>query len=70
MRNVFDVPEFVVAADCVGRDPEKIGEASEVGEPDRLEWVPLASVLELISAGKIWNSGSLVALLRLLVLNG
>jgi hypothetical protein len=24
----------------VGRDPEKIGEATEVNEADRLEWVP------------------------------
>jgi hypothetical protein len=29
----------------------------------------LSSVPELIAAGKIWNSGSLVALLRLLTLN-
>jgi len=52
----------------IGRDPEKIGEATEVNEADRLEWVPLSSVSELISTGKIWNSGSLVALLRLLTL--
>jgi hypothetical protein len=23
---------------CVGRDSQKIGEATEVNEPDRLEW--------------------------------
>jgi 8-oxo-dGTP pyrophosphatase MutT (NUDIX family) len=45
----------------VGRDPEKIGEATEVNEADRLGWVPLSSVSELIASGKIWNSGSLVA---------
>ena len=31
-----------------------------------MEWVPLASVPGLIAAGEIWNSGTLVALLRLL----
>ena len=32
-----------------------------------MEWVPLASVPGLIDAGEIWNSGSLVALMRLLM---
>jgi hypothetical protein len=32
----------------VGRDPEKVAEAVEVSEADRIEWVPLASVPELI----------------------
>jgi 8-oxo-dGDP phosphatase len=50
-----------------GRDQEKISEATEVNESDRLEWVPLSSASDLITAGKIWNSVSLVALLRLLV---
>jgi hypothetical protein len=33
---------------------------------DRLEWVPLSSLSELIAQGRFCNSGSLVALLRLL----
>jgi 8-oxo-dGTP pyrophosphatase MutT (NUDIX family) len=53
----------------VGRDPEKIGAATEVNESDRLEWVPLSSVSGLIADWKIWNSGSLVALLRLMTQN-
>ena len=36
----------------VGRDPEKVGEPVEVSEADRIEWVPLASVPELISRGR------------------
>jgi hypothetical protein len=32
--------------------------------------VPLSPVSELIADGKIWNSGSLVALMWLLTLNG
>jgi hypothetical protein len=40
----------------VGRDPEKIGEPREVNEADRLEWVPLSSVSELVADRKIWNS--------------
>lgn len=51
----------------VGRDPEKVGEPTEVNEVSRMEWVPLQSVPGLIAAGEIWNAGSLVALMRFLV---
>lgn len=54
--------EHVVFA---GRSPERVAEPVEVNE-GRMEWVPLSSVPGLISAGEIWNSGVLVALLRLL----
>jgi 8-oxo-dGDP phosphatase len=50
----------------VGRDPEKVTEPVEVSEADRIEWVPLASVPELIKQGQIWNSGVLIGLLGLL----
>jgi 8-oxo-dGDP phosphatase len=54
----------------VGRDPEQIGEPTEVYEGTRLEWVPLASVSELVAADEIWDAGSLVAVLRLLTKGG
>ena len=54
----------------VGRDPERIGEPTEVNEAARVEWVPLASVPQMITAGDIWNAGSLVALLRFLMDGG
>jgi 8-oxo-dGTP pyrophosphatase MutT (NUDIX family) len=54
----------------VGRDPERLGEPTEVSEAVRMEWVPLASVPGMISAGDIWDVGSLVALLRFLMGNG
>jgi 8-oxo-dGDP phosphatase len=54
----------------VGRDPQRIGEPTETTEIERMEWVPLASVPGLIAAGEIWNSGTLVALLRLLMPQG
>jgi 8-oxo-dGDP phosphatase len=54
----------------VGRDPERIGEPTEVNEVARLEWVPLASVPGMIAAGDIWNAGSLVPLLRFLMGRG
>src|ERR1039457_1848019 len=54
----------------VGRDPERIGEPTEVNEVARVEWVPLASVPEMIAAGDIWNAGSLVPLLRFLMGGG
>ena len=53
-----------------GRDPEKVGEPTEANEIERMEWVPLGSVPGLIAAGEIWNSGTLVALLRLLMPQG
>ena len=54
----------------VGRDPERVGEPTETTEVERMEWVPLASVPGLISGGEIWNAGTLVALLRLLMPQG
>ena len=53
----------------VGQDPENVGEPVS-GEVDRAKWVPLASVPALIDAGEVWNAGSLVALLRLLTMDG
>ena len=40
------------------------------GEVARAEWVPLGSVPGLVAAGEVWNGGSLVALLRLLTMDG
>jgi 8-oxo-dGDP phosphatase len=45
-----------------GRDPERIGEPTDLTEAARVEWVPLASIPALIDAGRIWNAGSLTAL--------
>ena len=51
----------------VGREPERIGEPTEVNEEvARMEWVPLAPVPGLIAAGDIWESGALVALMQVL----
>jgi 8-oxo-dGTP pyrophosphatase MutT (NUDIX family) len=54
----------------LGRDPERIGEPTEVNEVTRMEWVRVESVPGLIAAGEISNAGSLVALLRLLMKDG
>jgi 8-oxo-dGTP pyrophosphatase MutT (NUDIX family) len=54
----------------VGQDPEQVGEPTVTGEVGRAEWVPLGSVPALIAAGEVWNGGSLVALLRLLTMDG
>jgi 8-oxo-dGTP pyrophosphatase MutT (NUDIX family) len=54
----------------VGREPERIGEPTDTSEAARIEWVPLTSVPEMIAAGEIWNAGSLVALMRLLMKDG
>jgi 8-oxo-dGDP phosphatase len=62
MVGMVDSEHFIF----VGRDPERFTGPVEVNEADRIEWVPLASVPELISSGQIWNSGVLVGLLGLL----
>ena len=54
----------------VGQDPEQVGEPVLTGEVGRAEWVPLGAVPGLIAAGEVWNGGSLVALLRLLTMDG
>jgi len=54
----------------VGQDPEHVGEPVVSGEVGRAEWVPLRSVAGLVAAGEVWNGGSLVALLRLLTIDG
>jgi len=47
----------------IGHDPERIGEPTDATEADRIEWVPLSSVPELVASGQIWNSGTLIGLL-------
>jgi ADP-ribose pyrophosphatase YjhB (NUDIX family) len=54
----------------VGQGPERVGEPTVTGEVGSAEWVPLASVPGLIAAGEVWNAGPLVALLRLLTIDG
>jgi 8-oxo-dGTP pyrophosphatase MutT (NUDIX family) len=53
----------------VGRQPERIGDPTEVNEFTRLEWVPLESVPELIDSGRMWDAGTQLALLRQLMSN-
>ncbi len=55
--------EHVVFA---GRDSKQIGQAVADEGIGRAEWVPLASVPGLISAGQVWNSASVVGLLQFL----
>jgi ADP-ribose pyrophosphatase YjhB (NUDIX family) len=53
-----------------GRDPERAGDPVGVTNVGRVEWVALGSIPELIGAGEIWHSGTLVGLLRLLTTGG
>lgn len=54
----------------LGRGAEHLGEPTETTEMERMQWVPLAEVPELIRTGKVANSGTLVALLHVLALSG
>src|SRR5260370_17990943 len=53
----------------VGRDPEKIGDPTEVNDIKRIERVPLTSVQGLIRAGGLSNSCTLTPLSRLLMID-
>jgi len=46
---------------------EHVGDPPDVNEAERVDWVPLDSVLERIHAGEIVGSASLVGLLHVLV---
>jgi 8-oxo-dGDP phosphatase len=50
----------------VGRDPQKVSEPVEFSEADRIEWIPLGRVRDLIRSGQIWNAGTLIGLLAYL----
>ena len=50
-----------------GREPERLGDPTEVNESSRLEWVPLSSVPDLIDSGDMWDGGTQLALLRQLM---
>jgi hypothetical protein len=54
----------------IGQEPGHVGEPTGTGEVGRAEWVPLWSVPGLIATDEVWNAGSLVALLRLLTMDG
>src|SRR5262249_37366491 len=54
----------------IGHDPEKVAEPIEVTEADKIEWVPLASMPELMKSGMIWNSGVLIGIWGLLASRG
>ena len=53
------VPQVICSAKLIGEptDPEEAG---------RVDWVPLASVMDLMTKGEVLGSGSLVALLHVL----
>lgn len=47
----------------VGRDAQRVGEPVNSDGIERVEWVPLESVPDLIAAGQVWNGASVVGLL-------
>lgn len=49
----------------LGRDPEQVRDTPDVNEAVRLEWFPLPRTRDLIAAGEITSSATLIALLAL-----
>lgn len=66
MPGMVDTPHEVYLV----HGAEKIGEPTDVEEAARIEWVPLVRVLDMVAAGEILGSGSLVGLLYLLARRG
>lgn len=60
---ITDARHFVFRTD----DATRIGEPTERNESDRLEWIPLAGVRELIERGGIVSSATLVGVMALLL---
>jgi 8-oxo-dGTP pyrophosphatase MutT (NUDIX family) len=65
MIGMVDSPHHVFLA----RGAEKVSEPTERDE-GRFQWVPLHETPELIAAGEVINSGTLVGLLHVLAVNG
>jgi 8-oxo-dGTP pyrophosphatase MutT (NUDIX family) len=51
----------------IGRNPEQVGDPTDLSEAALVEWVPLESVARMIETGDIWDAESLVALSRVLM---
>ena len=64
MVGMVDSPHHLFLA----RDLERVGEPTETTESARMQWVPLTSVPDLIGKGEIWSSGTLIALMQVLLL--
>lgn len=62
MSGMVDTPHVLFA----GHGAVQVGEPSDAEEAAVIDWVPMSSVLELISKGEVLGSGSLVSLLYLL----
>lgn len=66
MIGMANTPHHVFLA----RGAERVGEPTEKTEMQRMEWVPLTQVPNLIAQGQVSNSGTLVALLHVLAISG
>ena len=66
MIGMVNNPHYVF----IGRGAVRVGEPTEKTEMQRMEWIPLTRIPELIGNGLISNSGTLVALLHVLAISG
>jgi hypothetical protein len=65
MPGIVDAEHFVF----LGGNPEQVGDATDLNEAMRVEWLPLESIPALIDSADIWDAGSLLAL-SLVLLKG
>jgi 8-oxo-dGTP pyrophosphatase MutT (NUDIX family) len=62
MIGMVDTPHEVYAADSAIR----VGDPTDLVEAGRVDWIPMAAVLDLIGKGEVLGAGSLVGLLHVL----
>lgn len=62
MVGMVDSPHEIFVA----HGADHVGEPSDAEEAGRVEWVPLADIPDLMAAGQLMGSGTLVALLHVL----
>ena len=51
----------------VGRNPDRVGDPTDLAEAARVEWMPLESIPRMIETADIWDAESLVALSLVLI---
>lgn len=59
---ITDTEHFVF----LGEEPAQVAEPTELNESDRIEWIPLAEVLDLVDRREIVSGATVAGLLRML----
>ncbi|MFC7217470.1 NUDIX hydrolase [Streptomyces polyrhachis] len=75
LRHVTRFQPLVGAVDAwrdvfVGTGPVRVSERWETAEVERMTWIPLSSVMGMVTEGAVWNADTVIALLFVLAERG